>query len=101
MVSMNIKPEPGELETSAEYDPSPVLYLNDDQVEALGIKGVPAPGVVFSLRCRAVVTGVRAEGEEPGEGEGDAPDVSLTLRITDMEATRSEASATSVLYGKD
>ncbi len=85
MTPMNIKPEANEV---AEYDACPCIYLSDDQVEALGIKGMPMPGSVFMLTCRAVVKYVSAEAEEPDEvaAEGNKPDVSLTLQITDMEA---------------
>lgn len=96
---MMSKPEMPEPE---EYDGCPCIHLNDDQVEALGITGMPAPGTVFSLRCRAVVTRMSAEGEEPEEGEESEPDVYLTLKITDMEASpggpSTEAQA-STLYG--
>lgn len=103
MVSMNVKGDGEDLAVpSSEYDPSPVIYLNDDQVEALGIKGIPAPGQVFTLQCRAVATSVRAEAEEAEEAktEGNTPDVYLTLKITDMEATRSESAPNTVLYGE-
>ena len=100
MVSMNIKPEADDAVPEG-YDSRPCLYLNDDQVEALGIKGMPAPGTVFTLQCRAVVTRVTAEAEEADEvaKEGNAPDVNLTLCITDMGASLSGADAASMLYG--
>ena len=100
MVSMDIR-EDGP-ETTAEYDACPCIYLNDDQVEALGIKGVPVPGTTMRLVCNAVITVVRAEAEEPEEGkvEGSTPDVYLTLKITEMEASQSTSSAdmASALY---
>lgn len=101
LVSMDVKGD-GDDVAPAGYDACPGIYLNDDQVEALGIKGMPAPGTVFTLQCRAVVTRVSAEGEEADEvaAEGNAPDVSLSLKITDMAATRSEAAPGSVLYGE-
>ena len=87
MTPLNIKSDDGVY--PEDYDASPCIYLSDDQVEALGIKGMPAPGTVFMLRCRAVVQRVTAEAEEAEEvaAGGNAPDVSLELRITDMEAT--------------
>lgn len=99
LVSMNVKGDADEAMPEG-FDCCPCIYLNDDQVEALGIKGMPAPGVVFTLQCRAVVTRVTAEAEEADEvaKEGNAPDVSLSLKITDMAATRSEAAPSSVLY---
>lgn len=93
---------PPEMEGPEMSDGCPCIYLDDDQVEALGIKGMPAPGTVFMLRCRAVVERVTAEGEEPEEGEESAPDVSLTLKITDMEVAPGAASTearASMLYG--
>jgi len=102
MISMNIKSDDGPV---SEYDASPCIYLNDDQVEALGIKGMPAPGTVFKLVCRAVVKQVSATAEEADETatEGNAPDVSLTLCITDMEASQGKDSGelATALYGKD
>jgi hypothetical protein len=90
MISMNTKPD----ESMAEYDCCPTIYLNDDQVEALGIKGMPAPGTVMMLTARVVVTRVTAEAEEPDEAaaEGRAPDISLSLKITDMEVTKQNSS---------
>jgi hypothetical protein len=83
-------------------DCCPCIYLNDDQVEALGIKGVPVPGTTMRLVCNAVITVVRAEAEEAEEGktEGSTPDVYLTLKITEMEASQSTSSAdmASALY---
>ncbi len=88
MVSMDIKKE-GLEEVPGSYDCCPVIHLNDDQVEALGIKGIPVPGTGVRLVCMAVVQSVRAEAEEADEKEKPSgPDVYLTLKITDMEATQ-------------
>lgn len=96
MVSLKVERE----DDAPSYDCCPVIYLNDDQVEALGIQGLPMPGTEFRLVCRAVVQHVTASGEEPEEGEGDKPDVSLSLKITDMEATpQAGASMAERLYG--
>jgi hypothetical protein len=98
MVSM--KTEAGVAEAPS-YDCCPCIYLNDDQVEALGIKGLPAPGTVFTLQCRAVVESITARAEEADEkaAEGGKPDVSLSLKITDMAASRSGGDTASMLYG--
>lgn len=100
LVAMNIKDDDGM--DSKEYDGSPCVYLNDDQVEALGIKNMPAPGTVFTLQARAVVRSVTATAEEPDEvaAEGKGPDISLTLCLTDIgiEPTSSAGTA-SALYG--
>ena len=76
-------------------DCCPCIYLNDDQVEALGIKGIPVPGTTMRLVCNAVIVSVRAEAEEADEAktEGNAPDVYLTLKITEMDATQPSSSA--------
>lgn len=88
----------------ATYDCCPCIYLNDDQVEALGIKGMPLPGTVFMIQARAVVTSVSAHAEEADEvaTEGTEPDVSLSLKITDMGLTPAKTSDTeraTLLYG--
>lgn len=91
-----------EMEAPETSDGCPCIYLSDDQVEALGIQGMPAPGTVFTLRARAVVERMTAEGEEPDEGEDSSPDVSLTLKITDMEVSPggpSTETQASMLYG--
>ena len=99
MVSMNIAEDNA---TLGEYNTCPTIYLNDDQVEALGIAGMPEPGTVFMLQVRAVVTRMVAEAEEADEAkaEGNAPDVSLTLQLTDMEILHGGGkSAATLLYG--
>lgn len=103
MASMNTGSEPS-CAPCGEYDPSPCVYLNDDQVEALGIKGMPAPGTVFTLQARAVVTRVSAEAEEADETatEGKQPDVCLTLKLTDMgvaTASAGDGERATMLYG--
>ena len=52
-------------------------------------------------RVKAVVESVTARAEEADEKatEGSAPDVSLSLKITDMAASRSGGDAASMLYG--
>ena len=90
----------------ASYDCCPCIYLNDDQVEALGIKGMPAPGTVFTLQARAVVTSVTAHAEEADEvaTEGTKPDVSLSLKLVEMgvaAAGASSAEQATMLYGGD
>ena len=105
MVSMNIKdddaPTTGAI-GSADYDNSPTIYLSDDQCEALGITGMPKPGTVYMLRVKAVVIRVTATQEEKDEvkAEGDAPDLDVSLRLTDMEILNGgEDNTASLLYG--
>lgn len=99
MANMNIKPEGPEV---AEYDSCPCIYLNDDQVEALGITTPPPPGKTYQLRVVAVVKSVTAEAEEAAEKptEGNAPDVYLTLKLTDIEIVDSGKSIAASLYGE-
>lgn len=100
MVSMKTETEADDAVPTG-YDERPCLYLTDDQVEALGIKGIPAPGTVFTLQARCVVERVTAEAEEADEAktEGSTPDVSLSLRITDMGLEGSRPAAATMLYG--
>lgn len=99
LVSMNTMKDGPESEPA---DCCPTIWLNDDQVEALGIKGIPKPGTTMRLVCNAVITSVRAEAEEAEEvaAEGKAPDVYLTLKITEMEASSgsTDADIASALY---
>lgn len=98
MANMNIKPEGPEI---AEYDSCPMIYLNDDQVEALGITAPPTPGQVIELRVKATVTRVTTEQVEADEAsEGNAPEVYLTLRCGDIELVDSGKSIASSLYGE-
>ncbi len=102
MANMNIKSEGGDCCPSGDYDNSPTIYLTDDQCEALGITTVPAPGTVYMLKVRAVATRVTAEAEEADEAkaEGNAFDISLMLKLTDIEITQGSGKDTaSVLYG--
>ena len=98
MVDMNIKSDDSCM-SSGDYNSCPTIYLTDDQVEALGITTAPAAGTTFTLQCKAVAIRVTSEVEEADEAkaEGDAPDVSLTLRITAMEL-QADRSAASMLY---
>ena len=89
MANMNIKSNDNTAIASpeADYDRSPTIYLNDDQCEALGIKGQPVPGTVYELKVRAVVARVIVSEEESDETktEGNKPDVDVTFRLEDIE----------------
>ena len=101
MTSMNIKSDDSCC-PSGDYDNSPTIYLTDDQCEALGITSAPAPGTVYMLKVRAVATRVTAEAEEADEtkAEGDGPDISLTLKLSDIEIMQGGGKDTaSLLYG--
>lgn len=98
MVSMDIKDD----DSSVQMDCCPTIYLNCEQCEALGITGMPPPGTIYMLRVKAVVKRITAEAEEADEvaSEGDSPDVSLTLSLTDMEIVQGGGKeASSLLYG--
>ena len=71
---------------AVQYDPRPRIYLDDDVVEKLGLKGIPAPGTVFTMQARVVAERVEARAEEAEEvaTEGTAPDVSMCLILTDV-----------------
>lgn len=103
MANMNIKSDDAICCPSSDYDNSPTIYLTDDQCEALGITTAPAPGTVYMLKVRAVATRVTAEAEETDEvkAEGDGPDISLTLKLTDIEISQGGGKDTaSMLYGE-
>ena len=66
------------------------------------ITTAPAPGTVYMLKVRAVATRVTAEAEEADEvkAEGNTPDISLTLKLTDIEISQGGGGDTaSMLYG--
>jgi len=96
MVSTKVEEQPsGEL----EYDSRPRIYLDDDLVEKLGLKGIPAPGTVFAMKALAVAERVTAEAEEGGE-----PDVSLCLILTEVGLTPtkvSDSERAKSLYGSE
>lgn len=100
MTSMNIKSSYGD-SAPAGYDNSPTIYLSCDQCEALGITKAPEPGTVYMLKVRAVAKRVTAEVEESSEvaTEGDAPDISLTLVLTDIEISNGGGGTATMLYG--
>jgi len=90
----------------ASYDSRPRLYLNDDLVEQLGLKGIPAPGTVFVLQAKAVAVSVTASAEEADEvaTEGNTPDVSICLVLAELgvePTSTSDAERAGMLYGKE
>lgn len=101
MADMNIKSDYPATAMS-DHNCCPTIYLNDDQCEALGITTAPAPGTVYMLKVRAIATRVTAEVEEADEGkaEGDKPDISLTLQLSDIEIMQGGGQDTAaLLYG--
>lgn len=101
MISMNIKDDDSG-SCCPSYNSCPTICLTDDQCEALGITAAPEAGTVYMIQCKAIAISVTSSVEEADEtaSEGAAPDVRLTLQITDMELTGgAQKSAASVLYG--
>lgn len=91
---------------SVEYDGRPRLHLDDDMIEKLGIKGIPAPGTVFMLQAKAIAERVTAHAEEAEEVavEGNKPDVSICLILAEIglqPASTSSAEQASMLYGDE
>ena len=58
------------------------IYLNDDQCEALGIKGAISAGTQITIMARATVVRCTESTEVDGDDTGN--DISLDLQITDM-----------------
>ena len=88
------------------YDGRPRIYLDDDIIEKLGIKGIPEPGTVFAMQARVVAERVTASAEEPDEvaAESSSPDVSLCLILTDVglqPVTVSDAERARALYDSE
>ena len=102
MTSLNVAPDYPQGETAANY--CPMLYLSEEQCEALGVSGSIDAGTVIGMTIRAVVTRSTTSIDDPSEGETDDKDVSLCLSITDAEITAppkatSSADAAKTLYG--
>lgn len=76
------------------------IYLNEDQVEALGLSGnPPRPGTSVGIRAIAQVVSVTQDADL--DQDGDGVDTSLRLQITDLEVqpTGAMSSDASLLYG--
>lgn len=99
MVSMNVDDD--DAVRPQGYDCCPRIYLNAEQVEALGIQGMPEPGTVFLVQAHAVVTSMTATAEQDNEekAEGKGTDVSLSLKLVEMAAQPAGGDKASVLYG--
>lgn len=82
LVSMNVVDDDNDSTTGPEsaYDPSPCVYLTSAQVAALGITVSPGAGTTVKITAIAVVQSVT----EYVDGDADK-DISLSLKITDME----------------
>lgn len=102
LVSMKSEGEQDMAPSSPKYSYGLCISLDDDQCEALGIKGTIKPGTQVGLQALAVVTRVTEEIEEPGEGESTPTDIYLTLQITDLGLSAGQGgNAATTLYGED
>lgn len=76
------------------------ITLNDDSLEKLGVKSLPAVGSQVTIVAKADVS--RVSGYQTQGGDSEA---SLDLQITDMQVEGLEASllsrAAEQLYGKE
>lgn len=75
------------------------LCLNDDSLDKLGVKTLPAVGTEVTIIAKATVSGTR---ENATEGEGTR--ASMDLQITDMQIDGLDKDlfnrAAEMLYGK-
>jgi hypothetical protein len=77
-----------------------MLYIDEDQCEALGILKTMAAGSKVSISAIAVVTSATESLEKDGDDAGN--DVRLQLQITDMSVSIAGVmnNAANMLYGK-
>lgn len=83
LVSMNVQDDDDTASDSgpeSTYDPSPCVYLTSAQCEALGITVSPGAGTTVKITAIAVVQSVTESAYD-----GEDKDISLSLKITDME----------------
>lgn len=75
------------------------ICLNDDSLDKLGVKALPAVGTEVTIVAKATVSGTR---ENATEGEGTR--ASMDLQITDMQIDGLDKDlfnrAAEMLYGK-
>lgn len=103
MVNMQMSREEAKEYTEPSVSDAPqypyglCLDLNDDALEKLGMKTLPAVGTEMSLMARVVVTRTSAY-----QTQGNESETCLGLQITDMElgpAQADPAKAAAKLYG--
>ncbi len=75
------------------------LCLNDDSLDKLGVKTLPAVGTEVTIVAKATVSATRESATE-----GDGANSSMDLQITDMQIDGLDADlfgrAAEMLYGK-
>lgn len=76
------------------------ITLNDDSLEKLGVKTMPAVGTEVTIVAKAQVTGTNERQSENGESYS-----SMDLQITDLQIDGLDADlfgrAAEILYGKN
>lgn len=92
MVSMKMSREEAKecCETVAcdapEYPYGLCIDLNDDALDKLGLKALPAVGTVVMIQAQAIVTATSSNSTQGGEQEMRA-----SLQITDMAVTANDS----------
>lgn len=96
LVSMAVKPAAADSLYASTCAPacSPYPYglrlnLNQEQLDALGIKGLPPAGTTMHLEAIAVVTSSRTEDPD---ADGDIDYVCLEMQVTALAVEEGEAS---------
>ena len=91
-----VKPTPAD---APKYPWGLQICLNDDSLEKLGVKTLPAAGTEVTIVAKAVVAGT---SERQTEGEGTK--ASMDLQITDLQIDGLDRDvfnrAAEMLYGK-
>ncbi len=99
----------GAEETAEQISPTPAdapkypwglcITLNDDSLEKLGVKTLPAVDTEVTIVAKAVVSATRENQTQGGDSEA-----SMDLQITDMQVDGLDADlfgrAAAMLYGK-
>lgn len=104
LINMKSKPEKEEMPGAIEKDEPRYPYglcirLGSDELEKLGITALPAVGGKMKITAECFV-----ESTSAYETQGNGKDQSMSLQITDMEISSSEAKKTpdqnaTMLYG--
>lgn len=96
LVSLDVAPDYSDM--SPSNNNCPMLYLSDEQCEALGISGSIDAGTVIGMNIRCLVQ--RSTTSVDSEGDDEGMDVSLCLQITDAEITAPPAATTNAQAAK-
>ena len=103
LVSLKIEaPEGAEAYEPSPYGAGTTIYLNDEQVEALGLSAnPPKAGAKVNLRAVAIVESVTQEADADDaeeQGEASSVDVCMRLQITELEVTGGMVTPASIMY---